>query len=231
MSRESWSRPFEIEVRFELQRPPQAGEARSLAVLLHGMGQNAAVITSKLGAALGERRHLLVPNGPLPFETTSSEGRAIGHAWYLYTGDQQAFLESAGKTAHWLEGEIDRVVEREGLAPGRVHLVGYSQGGYLAGIMALHSPERYASLSSLCSRLKDEVLPADADLSDLPPILSVHGEKDRFIPISRAQASAESLANRGAEVTFRAFPSGHGLTPAQAEAVASFLDEVEANSY
>ncbi len=228
MREKTWTSEFAIEVGMRLIRPERAGPARSLAVLLHGMGQDGSLLASKLSDALGGSRHLLIPDGPLPFERSDGEQRLIGHAWYLYTGDQEAFLASAGRTAAWLEREIDAVVAAEGLEAGRVHLVGYSQGGYLAGIMLLDRPRRYASLVSICSRLKHEVWPDRADPAGLPPIAVLHGEKDRFLPIERARESAEALAAMGARIDFRAFPSGHGLSPEQAAATAEILDRIDA---
>ncbi|MCB9831838.1 MAG: dienelactone hydrolase family protein [Planctomycetes bacterium] len=228
MDEQTWNSRFEIEVPMRLLRPARPGPARSLAVLLHGMGQNGTVIQRRLGERLlAGGRHLLVPDGPLPFEKKLGDGRIVGRAWYLYTGDQEAFLESAGRTSRWLEAEIDRVVAAEGLEPGRVHLVGYSQGGYQAGLMLLQSPERYASLVSVCSRLKAEIWPDDADASRLPPILVLHGEHDEFLPRTASEASVAKLGARGAPVDFRIFPSGHEFSAEQADALAGFLDDLD----
>ena len=41
---------------------------------------------------------VLIPDGPLPFEVNVKGERREGKAWYIYTGDQEAFLESVKKT-------------------------------------------------------------------------------------------------------------------------------------
>ena len=219
---QAWTSSFTVPVRCLAVAPdPGPADRRpGLVVALHGMGQNGAVMRSKLRPIESESNHVfLYPDGPLPFEKEGREGRA----WYIYTGDQDAFLESARLTAAWLDSVIADTVGRHGCDPDGVHLVGYSQGGYLAGIMALGEPGRYASLVSCCSRIKSEILPEGGARDATTRILAIHGENDRFIDCARARAAADMLEKHGWPVTFRSFPSGHGLTPEQVAAIGEHL--------
>ncbi len=204
---------------------PARGRARSLVVALHGMGQHARYLEARLGGLRDPDRALLIPDAPLPFEVKTPEGgRREGRAWYIYTGDQEAFLESAHQTAAWLKDLIEDVRRTEDLENTPLVLLGYSQGGYFAGLFAARGGLLPARLIVINGRLKDEIVDADR-AADWPRTLVVHGEKDRFLPIDRARASAEALANAGAPVDFRAFPSGHGLNPDQIALIDAWLRE------
>ncbi len=204
---------------------PARGQARSLVVALHGMGQTARYLESRLGCLRDPDRALLIPDAPLPFEVKTPEGgRREGRAWYIYTGDQQAFLASANRTAQWLERLICEVRGTEALEEAPLVLLGYSQGGYFAGLFTARGTLRPARLVIINGRLKDEVVPPERAVN-WPGTLVVHGEKDRFLPIERARASAQALARAGAPVEFRGFPSGHGLNPDQIDLVDAWLRE------
>ncbi|HGY92333.1 MAG TPA: alpha/beta fold hydrolase [Planctomycetes bacterium] len=204
---------------------PARGRARSLLVALHGMGQSARYLEARLGCLRDPERALLIPDAPLPFEMKSADGsRREGHAWYIYTGDQEAFLQSARRTAAWLKKLIVDVRRAENLETTPVVLVGYSQGGYFAGLFAAQAGLVPARLVVINGRLKDEIVDAKQARS-WPPTLVLHGEKDRFLPIERARMSAEALARAGAPVAFQGFPSGHGLNPDQITAAHAWLRE------
>ncbi|MCA9322448.1 MAG: dienelactone hydrolase family protein [Planctomycetes bacterium] len=207
---------FRLPTRFRRLSPPPGVAARCLVLGLHGMGQDAERLQADLEPIAGCAREFLLPDGPLPFEAPGPDAsRRRGHAWYIYTGDQEAFLASAGLTIGWLLDLLTAVRAAEpDLAGLPVVLLGYSQGGYLAGILAMQHPELFGGLCAINSRLKDEL--AGAISSDaFPPTLVLHGERDRFIPVERARASAQALADQGLPVTFQAFPSGHSLRPEQ----------------
>ena len=231
---------FRLPTRYRLEIPrgraPRRG--RGLVVTLHGMGQSADVFHPVV-APLAERRILLVPDAPLPFETTTRDGdRVEGHGWYIYTGDQDAFIESAARAQKYVERLMRDVVRDHAVDVTDVTLLGYSQGGYLAGMMALQAPTKWRNVVTIASRIKSELWmtkTAKNPVVDapgrprrrtrrLPRILAVHGKKDRFIPIDRARECAADLEACGFDVTFREYPSGHRPTEEQIHDVGGWLD-------
>ena len=210
-----------------LPKEPALDRLYPLVVAFHGMGEDGAGFAELLRGLESDERILLFPDAPLPRETKTDDGRREGFAWYIYTGDQAAFLASVERTETYILSLIDRIIDTQPVDPERVALLGYSQGGYFAGIMALRHPGRFRGLASACCRLKHEILPeGDADTPPPSlPILAVHGARDRHIPIDAARDSAESLRALGLDVDFRVFPSGHGFSSRQIAEVGVWLNE------
>ncbi len=218
-----WSAPFTQDIPCRLLLAPDGSGPSHLVVALHGMGQNAQVMERRLRPLKTAHRALLVPEGPLPFEKRVAPGhRQEGRAWYIYTGDQEAFLDSARRTTSWLLDQIDRALEHLGDPGLPVYLLGYSQGGYLASIALFDHPRRFAGLISCCSRMKTEILGSE---SPSPvPVLVIHGEKDPAVPCDAALESAEDLLQRGWPVSIHTHPEGqHAMLPEQWQIVHDWL--------
>ncbi|MEZ6195947.1 MAG: alpha/beta fold hydrolase [Planctomycetota bacterium] len=215
---------FDTRPRWRLRGPADAGpEPRPLVIALHGMGHDGARLLDQLDGALDDRV-LLVPDAPLPYETRDAEGRrGEGRAWYVYTGDQAAFLDSAARAEDYLFGLVDAVAARAPIDASRLALLGYSQGGYLAGIIALRHPERFGAVVVVNARIKHEI--ATETPGPTPEFLVLHGERDRFIPVETARESARLLAERGLSCRFETNPGGHSLRPEQAARAAAWLAE------
>ncbi len=192
------------------------------------MGQDALRFHSDLHGQLDERFIVVYPDGPLPLEINEDGGtRREGHAWYIYTGDQERFLASAIRSEAYLHDLIHQVMAMRSVDPRRVYLAGYSQGGYLAGIMALRRPDLFAGVATINSRVKNEI-PPDRKSGDAKlPLLVLHGEKDRFIPVEVAEESANRLRDRDFPVTFKRYSSGHRFTEEQIKDLATWLDTID----
>jgi phospholipase/carboxylesterase len=152
----------------------------------------------------------------------------------VWTGDSEEFTRSLERTAAWLLGVIDAEVAAAGLDAGRVSLVGFSQGGYLAGFTALRHPARFRALVVAAGRLKDEILAADAPRAAAAGlrVLDVHGEKDAAVRPEPCRASAERLAALGLPVEFRTYDAGHAVLrdPRCRDDVRGFLGSGLSNS-
>lgn len=215
---------FSHDVAWRLHLPAGPGPW-PVVVALHGMGQSAALFDKVLAPLRRDRFALLIPDGPLPFEIREADGIREGRAWYVYTGDQDAFLRSANVTTSWLLGLVDRLGAEHPVDAGRLALLGYSQGGYLAGMAALRNAGRLAGLVSACSRIKSELLDR-VEITARFPVLALHGERDRSLAVDRSRASAQALREHGFDVDFREYPSGHRLTEEQLADASAFLDRV-----
>lgn len=212
---------FSHDVGWRLHLPDGEGPW-PLVVALHGMGQSAELLDKVLAPLPRDRFALLIPDGPLPYEIREADGIREGRAWYIYTGDQDAFLESADATTAWLLGLVGRIAAAHPVDADRLALFGYSQGGYLAGMAAIRNSDRVAALVSACSRIKSELLDR-VEVGRRFPVLVVHGERDRSLAVDRSRASAQTLREHGFDVDFREYPSGHRLTEEQIADIADFL--------
>jgi predicted esterase len=217
--------PFVAEVPVDLHLPEDRDG--SLVVALHGMGMSAASFAADALACAPERSAVLVPQGPLAFEMRSAKGMRQGNGWYVYTGDTEAFLASMQRTEEWLLRQVDFALADHALDPGRVALLGFSQGGYLAGWTGVRHAARFRRVVVAAGRIKHEVLEDDARRAagrDFR-VLHVHGEADESVAAAAAQASCAALAAWGVDCAFRNFQAAHAVLrePACASAVREFL--------
>ena len=120
--------PREIDAAGRRLRYLELGEGDAIpVVLVHGFGGdlNTWMFTQP---ALAESRRAIA----LDLPGHGSSGKEVG------SGDPESLADAIEAVA-------------DGLALGRIHLVGHSMGGALAALMALRRPERMASLTLIAS--------------------------------------------------------------------------------
>lgn len=219
--------PFTTEPRY-LVRPPPANGGRTLLLALHGQGLGAKSFRHILRHLPPSRSTLLIPEGPYPFEIRRPPELRVGHSWYTYTGDQPGFREALVAVEEHLLALIDALPASTGVPrPERVVILGFSQGGYLAGFMALRHRPLCAGLVLASARLKTEFLSreldAELDSSPLPPTLALHAQNDSALPWERAREYLRPLQERGADVEVFLHDQGHRLPAAAVERVGDWL--------
>lgn len=207
---ERFSVPFMQSVPVELHRP--ADGDGSLVVALHGQGMTPRSFRREALPAMPERATVLLPQAPLPFEIRKEGRFRQGNSWYVYLGDAPEFLAAMDRAENWLRYVLDATLARGGLDADRVALLGFSQGGYLAGYVGLRDPERYRRLVVAGARLKHEVLEEDARAAaeiDGYRVLAVHGEQDEGVRPGPTRESVEAVRAWGVDVTLRTYGTGH----------------------
>ncbi|MGX1742257.1 dienelactone hydrolase family protein [Bosea sp. NPDC055353] len=124
--------------------------------------------------------------------------------YFEATGDQRArYGEIKSKFPVWLEA-IETIT---GDQQARFAVVGFSLGGALG--LALAARDR---------RIKAVVdffgfLPPGLDRASLPPTLILHGDADRVVPVSNAEAIERLVKSNGGSVQSHIYPGeGHGLS-------------------
>lgn len=221
---------FAIDCPYELHLPrrPAPKKKWPLLVALHGISQRASMFAETIDPLITEHRAVLVPDGPYAHEVLENELRREGRAWYIFTGDQDAFKKSARQTAKHVWALVEKVAREYPIDRDRVSILGWSQGGYLAGMMALDGRFPLIAACLVASRLKDELL-VDRKASDLPvpPIYCAHGERDKLVPLEYALAAAKRAMDRGVDVAFETFPSGHRIIPEELAAIDRWLSTKE----
>lgn len=210
------SYPFAIDVPVEVVAPrtadgnPCAADG-SVVIALHGMGHSAASFAKDVAPLLPPGATGILPQGPYPYEVRGSGGIRQGNAWYVYTGESEGFLASMARTEAWLLALAAAEIARLGLDPRRVALLGFSQGGYLAGFVGVRNPSRFRALVVAGGRIKDEVLEDAARSAGDLSVLHVHGEQDESVKPGPSRASAEHLASWGVPAEYRGYPCGHAV--------------------
>jgi carboxymethylenebutenolidase len=128
-------------------------------------------------------------------KTSTSESR---DAFYTTRFDDWADTVSATVTT--ILGRSDTT--------GRVGLLGFSLGGYVAANTAARD-ERLAALAVLYGGMPDATV---AKVKHLPPLIELHGEADRNVPIAKGRQLVELGKSVGAETDFVPYPGKpHGF--------------------
>lgn len=209
--------PFTHEVPVVFHRPDDGGDG-SLVVALHGQGMSAASFARDFLPCLPDGASALVPQAPLPFEQRSAKGIRQGNGWYVYTGETEEFLASMRRTEDWLVRQVEFATADHGFDRGRVSLLGFSQGGYLAGWVGIRHAARFRRLVVAGARIKHEALEDDARRAagTALGVLAVHGAEDEGVSPAAARASVEAVAAWGLPAEFRAYPGGHAVLGVEA---------------
>jgi phospholipase/carboxylesterase len=216
---------FKVGTRNLLHLPKGYRKSRSypLVVALHGMGMNADEFAGFLEPLHELPTLLFVPEGVYPYEIHTGEGIDIGRAWYLYTGDDEEFVDSMRASGRHLLTLIDRVESEHSVDPSRRVLLGFSQGGYFAGYMGVRAAARFKGLVVMGARVKDEVLTRELKRAEDLSVFLLHGRKDRAVPFEFAERSRKALEDAGLDVKLKAYESGHYVTPEQVRDVKRWL--------
>lgn len=199
-------------VTIEPRRPADAS-----VILLHGLGADGHDFESlvpelRLPASTAVR--WVFPHAPVRPVTINGGYRM--RAWYDILGlgrravqDEKGIRESA-ETARAL---VARERER-GIAPDRIVLAGFSQGGAIALFAGLREAQRLGGILALstylplANRLDAEAHPASAAV----PIFMAHGTFDPVVPLALGEGSRELLASRGYDVDWRTYPMSHSVS-------------------
>jgi len=215
--------PFTRSTRLRLHGPADPPQPVPLLVALHGQGMSAAGFDRLLGLTPLLDRFVLIPEGPLPFEKRRAGTIEIGHGWYVYRGDQDEFRDQLVELERWLLALIDGLARRHAIATDGAAILGYSQGGYLAGWMAARNRQRWSDLVLMSTRFKHEFVD-DALASGSPPrTLVIHSENDPAIRWQHARMSIAELERAGAELTIHLHDEGHRIPAGIGERIAAWL--------
>jgi predicted esterase len=201
-------------------------------VALHGKGDRPDRFEREAVAALPAGWALLVPSAPIPRDRAPGHGAgSVGGSWYLYDGDTPLFRESLARAEAFVLRALDRARAASrrrprGVRPPdfrRVALLGFSQGAYLAGVLAVRRPRRFRAAVLVGGRLKHEMLAPRFAAARAVRLLALHGSRDEAVRPAPAREGIEAARAAGLEADFRAFDAGHEFTPAMGRAARRWL--------
>ncbi|GJM20864.1 MAG: carboxylesterase [Planctomycetota bacterium] len=206
-----------------------AGEHAECAVLLlHGLGADGHDLAPivpylELDPALAVR--FVLPHAP-QIPVTINGGMRMP-AWYdITSGDL--------RTRHDLEGlqrsaaQVRALIEREharGIAPEKLVLAGFSQGGAVALHVGLRQAQRMAGIVALSTYLLDgDALQQELDAGAKDtPIFMAHGDHDEVVQPARGRAARDQLRALGLAPSWHSFPMGHEICLEQLELLGTWL--------
>jgi phospholipase/carboxylesterase len=181
--------------------------AKYAVIWLHGLGADAhdfepIVAELQLPATLGIR--FIFPNAPL--RPVSLYGGMPARAWFdlFPRGNDFGFIEAelvdmAQQVEHLIHGQI-----ANGIAPHRIILVGFSQGGAMAIYTGLRSTELVGGMVGLSTLLPGaDTLAAQA--KHRPPVFLAHGTTDDIVPYARGVELSNALNQAAFPVTWHSY--------------------------
>ena len=189
---------------------------RVAVIWLHGLGADGhdfvpVVPELALPARLAVR--FVFPHAPM--RPVTINGGMVMRAWYdVRMAGGTRSEDEAGVRAS--QTSIEALIAREGergIAPERVALFGFSQGG----AMALHTGVRHAArlggIAALsCGLPLATTVAAEASAANrATPIFMAHGSEDPMVPLARGRHAHDVLAGLGYAVEWHEYPMPHSV--------------------
>jgi phospholipase/carboxylesterase len=202
-------------------REPGPG-APPLVVLLHGIGADEHDLLP-LVSLLDPRLAVASLRAPHDY--------VVGYAWFpiafhpdgTVVPDVPAARAALADLTRWL-GEAP---SRLGTDPRRTVLLGFSQGAMMSLGALVTVPERLAGVVALSGRFAPALFEGTAPPEAVArvPLLVAHGRYDDVLPVEHGRGIRETFGDRVADFTYREFPIGHEISPAEMALVAGWIAE------
>lgn len=195
-------------------------------IWLHGLGADGhdfAPVVEALQPMPNVR--FILPHAPA--QAVTINGGYVMPAWYDIFGtdlaDQQ---DEAGIRAS--QTLIEALISQEkmrGVAPARIALAGFSQGGAIALHTALRHADKLAGVIALSTYLPlHEKLPAECSVNNLHiPIFMAHGRFDDIIPMKTAEASKDFLKRSGYRIEWHEYLMPHSVCNEEIADIRDFI--------
>lgn len=200
-------------------------------IWLHGLGADGhdfEPIVPQLSSAASRPVRFIFPHAPVR-PVTINGGMAM-RAWYDILGmsidrDQ----DQAG--IHASLAAVDALIDEQlaaGIAPGRMVLAGFSQGGAIALRCGLARSEALAGVIALsCYLLEASTLAQwGHSASARVPVFMGHGSQDPVVPLALGQAAADQLQAAGYPLRWLTWQMPHSVCLDEVRAVDQWLEEV-----
>jgi phospholipase/carboxylesterase len=200
-------------------------------IWMHGLGADGhdfEPIVPELGLPARPAIRFVFPHAPMR-PVTINQGHVM-RAWYdipALAGVRREDEAGVRQSAQQVEALIDRERQR-GVAPGRLVLAGFSQGGAMALHVGLRYPERLAGILALscyvplAATLATEASPANRAV----PIFWAHGVHDPMIPLAMAEQGRQQVAALGYSIEWHQYPMPHSVSAEEIADIARWLGRV-----
>ena len=164
-----------------------------------------------------------------PVRPVTVNGGMEMRAWYDIRGidinrdqDEAGIRESIGHATALVRREQER-----GIAPSRIVVAGFSQGGAIAIQCALRYPERLGGLLALSTYLlQDHRLEAERhDANRGLPVFMGHGNADPIVPVQLGSQAAVRLRELEHPVEWQQYSMQHAVCPEEIGDITGWLQQ------
>ena len=186
---ETWTFQSFAELKGIVRRVERPGQ---VILLLHGLGERGKRIYRKLISSLPSDALILAPNAPFPIPRKEGQSN-YGYSWYFYDKVQQEYFISQDLAKYWLR-DLLKLENPQGLP---VSIIGFSQGGYLAPVVAQEIPETKLIIGLSCE-FRANLIPQKPTFK----LIALHGKNDEVVSPQSAILQKENLYRKGIFVDF-----------------------------
>ena len=183
-------------------------------LLLHGTGGDQSDLLP-LGRDLDPDAALLSPRGKVSENGSPRFFRRFAEGVF----DEEDVVRRANELADF----VASAASEYRFDPAGVTAVGYSNGANIAAAILLLRPEMFGGAILFRAMVPLSLPPPTANLNGKPVLLSA-GASDPIVPCENAERLSGLLKDRGAAVTFRLQPAGHGLVAEDLAAATVWLE-------
>mmetsp|Transcript_35018 Transcript_35018/g.99255 ORF Transcript_35018/g.99255 Transcript_35018/m.99255 type:complete len:274 (+) Transcript_35018:313-1134(+) len=197
-------------------------------IVLHGLGDTGhGWYQAASQIKLGPHVKFLFPTAPTRPITLNMGMEMPGWFDIKALGDPQQMLQQMG-SADGMQESLDYVrglIEKEisyGIAPERIVVAGFSQGGHLALKTVLQSPVRLGGCVAMSTWL--EPFSFEVSAAKEVPFLVCHGSQDPLIPSFLSSTTEGLLKAAGVNVTLKMYPGmQHSTCPQEMNDFTQFV--------
>ena len=211
--------------------PGDSSEADAAVIWLHGLGADGSdfvpiVSELKLPAALNIR--FIFPHAPVRPITINQGYRMRG--WYDITSldianrdDEAGIIESSSILTRLCDEQL-----AQGIAPERLIVAGFSQGGAIALHAGLRYPETLGGIMALSTYLPmQQRLPQEAVAANRQtPVFMAHGLNDDVVALQFGLQTRSLLQQLGYRLQWHDYAMGHSVCMEEISDISDWLGSV-----
>jgi phospholipase/carboxylesterase len=197
--------------------PPE--DPCGLLLVLHGYGQTAGEFLEAFLPLAGATRLVAAAQGPHAFYHKGGRGR-IGFSWMTSWQRKQAIVD----VNNYLQTVLDDILARHPVDPGRIAVLGFSQGGPAALRFALSSSRLITRVIVCASDIPAEIETPEKDFQPVFRLLYGYGREDPLLSTQRIEDSVERLVRCGIPHHVCPYDGGHEIAGGLIEKIRAWLD-------
>jgi phospholipase/carboxylesterase len=206
--------------------PP--GKPQACIVWLHGLGADGhdfEPLIPQLAIVREYSVRVVLPHAPRRPVTVN--GGMVMPAWYDILAPDFRYGEDADGIRQ-SQQQLQALIEREiaaGIAPRRIILAGFSQGGAIVLHTGLRYPQQLGGILALSAYLplRESLATEAAAANSRVPLMMAHGTADTVVPLSLAERSRDLLCKQGYTVEWHSYPMQHALCATEIQDIRAWL--------
>lgn len=185
--------------------------------LLHGLGSDENDLF-QLVDSVKDIFHIFSLRGPIT--------HSPGYAFYTFEEEGKPVKEVFDKMLYYTQQFIFEAIEEFDIDPNNVYVVGFNQGAVVAQTLLLTMGQTIKGAAALSGFLPEFVM-NQYELQNVSQskIFISHGEFDFDFPVKWSEISKMFFQEVGANVIYKTYPVGHGVSEENIKDLINFLLE------